>query len=133
MIGRAASFSRPDDVGRPQTVHLRHMDVTLVFEVGAEGTEQRLLQLSEPNCEADRKAIQLEAHSLKSDAATFGWRDLSRAAAILEKEAPELQDGRYRSLRTELSQLYRTQTRNWRFIWRGKPSARMLRLEARRG
>jgi signal transduction histidine kinase/CheY-like chemotaxis protein/HPt (histidine-containing phosphotransfer) domain-containing protein len=96
----------------------------LVLEVGAEiahdllnvflqGTEQRLLRLAQLTGETDRKTVQREAHSLKSDAATFGWRELSRVAAILEKEAPELQEHRYRSLQTELSQLYQHTKHEW--------------------
>jgi signal transduction histidine kinase/CheY-like chemotaxis protein len=81
---------------------------TLAQEVGAdiagqllhvfvEATEQRLSRLAQLSCEKDRKAIQIEAHSLKSDAATFGWRDVAALAAALERAAPDIRDPDYRS------------------------------------
>ena len=50
-------------------------------------TENRLKLLRQLSCETDRDVIENEAHSLKGTAATFGLCEVTRLAAILEREA----------------------------------------------
>jgi HPt (histidine-containing phosphotransfer) domain-containing protein len=46
----------------------------------------------------DRIEIGREAHSLKSSAGTFGYRELARLAKLLERDAGRLSDVEYRHL-----------------------------------
>jgi signal transduction histidine kinase/DNA-binding response OmpR family regulator len=58
------------------------------FAVFLTDTEARLAALGDAAVLANRKGVQVEAHSLKSTAATFGFRELSRIAKDLEQRAP---------------------------------------------
>ncbi len=56
--------------------------------------------------ETDGKRISREAHSLKSAAATFGYRRLASLAARLEKNAARLTGSDYRELLDRIDAAY---------------------------
>jgi len=56
--------------------------------------------------ETDSKRISREAHSLKSAAATFGYRRLASLAARLEKNAARLTGSDYRELLDRIDAAY---------------------------
>jgi signal transduction histidine kinase/DNA-binding response OmpR family regulator len=81
----------------------------LAKEIGAEGaceirdvffaeTEARLILLRRLSLDADRATIGREAHSLKSAAATFGYRQLATLARQIEKRAEQLSRDQYLEL-----------------------------------
>jgi signal transduction histidine kinase/DNA-binding response OmpR family regulator len=57
------------------------------FNIFVADTQQSLKSLSAMTIDANRKLLQIEAHSLKSTAATFGFRQLSELARRLEHDA----------------------------------------------
>jgi HPt (histidine-containing phosphotransfer) domain-containing protein len=56
--------------------------------------------------DSDRTRIGREAHSLKSAAGTFGYRELARLALRLEREAARLAESEYRSLLDSMDAAY---------------------------
>jgi signal transduction histidine kinase/DNA-binding response OmpR family regulator len=81
----------------------------LVLEIGKETaletlsllvqeTEDRLKLLRKLSSDADRSMIELEAHSLKSAAGTFGLREVAQLARALERDAAHITEGDYRVL-----------------------------------
>ena len=61
-------------------------------------TDDRLNLLRRLSIETDRLTIEREAHSLKSAAATFGLREVAQLARALERDAPHITAGDYRTL-----------------------------------
>jgi CheY-like chemotaxis protein/HPt (histidine-containing phosphotransfer) domain-containing protein len=61
------------------------------FQVFVADTEQRLAALAQTALDANRKIVEVEAHSIKSTAATFGFVQLSELARQLEKTAPGIE------------------------------------------
>ena len=99
------------DAGRdamPSPVSALDRDVfrELVREIGEEAateihlvftaeTEARLKLLRGLSIDTERTRIGREAHSLKSSAGTFGYRELAGLALRLEREAARLAEGEY--------------------------------------
>jgi len=69
-------------------------------------TESRLKLFREFSIEQDRIKIGREAHSLKSSAGTFGYRELASLAESLERGARWLADGEYRALIDRIDAAY---------------------------
>jgi signal transduction histidine kinase/DNA-binding response OmpR family regulator len=69
-----------------------------VLTVFTEETQIRLKLLRQLSVEKDRTRIGREAHSLKSGAGTFGYRELASLAVRLEREAARLAEHEYREL-----------------------------------
>jgi CheY-like chemotaxis protein/HPt (histidine-containing phosphotransfer) domain-containing protein len=69
-------------------------------------TEARLRLLRRLAIESERVRIGREAHSLKSSAATFGYRALAGIAVRLEREAVRLADNEYRALLDAMDAAY---------------------------
>jgi hypothetical protein len=69
-------------------------------------TEARLQLLRRLAIESERVRIGREAHSLKSSAATFGYRALAGIAVRLEREAVRLADNEYRALLDAMDAAY---------------------------
>jgi hypothetical protein len=69
-------------------------------------TEARLQLLRRLAIESERVRIGREAHSLKSSAATFGYRVLAGLAQRLEREAARLADNEYRALLDAMDAAY---------------------------
>lgn len=69
-----------------------------VRAVFAGETDIRLKLLQQLSIDSNRTKIGREAHSLKSSAAAFGYRRLANLAQRLERDAPTLDDSRYREL-----------------------------------
>ena len=78
----------------------------LAREIGPEGaceirtvflaeTEAKLKQLRRLSVDADRATIGREAHSLKSAAGTFGYRQLASVARLIERRAEQLSSDDY--------------------------------------
>jgi signal transduction histidine kinase/DNA-binding response OmpR family regulator len=61
-------------------------------------TDDCLKTLRRLAIETDRLAIERAAHSLKSTAATFGLREVAQLARALERDAPHITAGDYRTL-----------------------------------
>ena len=81
----------------------------LAREIGPEGaceirtvflaeTEAKLKQLRRLSVDADRATIGREAHSLKSAAGTFGYRQLASVARLIERRAEQLSSDDYLQL-----------------------------------
>jgi HPt (histidine-containing phosphotransfer) domain-containing protein len=69
-------------------------------------TDARLMTFRRLAIEQDRKKIGREAHSLKSAAATFGYRRLTVLAMRLEKSAARMTEREYRELLDEIDAAY---------------------------
>ena len=69
-------------------------------------TEARLKLLRRLSLDADRARIGREAHSLKSAAATFGYRRLANLARQIETSAEQLSRQRYLELLDEVDRAY---------------------------
>jgi signal transduction histidine kinase/CheY-like chemotaxis protein/HPt (histidine-containing phosphotransfer) domain-containing protein len=69
-------------------------------------TDTRLMTFRRLAIEQDRKKIGREAHSLKSAAATFGYRRLTVLAMRLEKSAARMTEREYRELLDEIDAAY---------------------------
>jgi hypothetical protein len=78
-------------------------EIRIVF---AAETEARLKLLRELSLEAARVKIGREAHSLKSSAGTFGYRQLAGLALRLEREAARLTEGEYQKLLDAMDAAY---------------------------
>jgi CheY-like chemotaxis protein/HPt (histidine-containing phosphotransfer) domain-containing protein len=61
-------------------------------------TDACLVSLRSLAIETDRLAIERAAHSLKGTAATFGLREVAQLARSLERDAPHITAGDYRTL-----------------------------------
>jgi HPt (histidine-containing phosphotransfer) domain-containing protein len=68
-----------EEIGREGTLQ--------TFSLFFEETTDRLKRMRTLSCEADRNAIRQDAHGLKGTAANFGFRQVSKLAAKLEKDA----------------------------------------------
>jgi signal transduction histidine kinase/DNA-binding response OmpR family regulator len=80
-------------------------EIHLVFTLE---TEARLQLLRGLPIESARTRIEREAHSLKSSAATFGYRQLASLALRLEREAQRLGEADYRDLLGRMNAAYLT-------------------------
>jgi signal transduction histidine kinase/DNA-binding response OmpR family regulator len=69
-------------------------------------TEARLKFLRSLSIEQERTRIGREAHSLKSSARTFGYRELSGLSFRLEREAARLTDAEYRRMLDQMDAAY---------------------------
>jgi len=69
-------------------------------------TEARLKLLRRLSLDAERARIGREAHSLKSAAATFGYRRLANLARQIETSAEQLSRERYLDLLDEVDRAY---------------------------
>jgi signal transduction histidine kinase/DNA-binding response OmpR family regulator len=69
-------------------------------------TDTRLVSFRRLSIETDRKTIRREAHSLKSAAGTFGYRQLAKLAKHIEKNVEHLTAREYRDLIDELDAAY---------------------------
>jgi HPt (histidine-containing phosphotransfer) domain-containing protein len=69
-------------------------------------TEARLKLLRRLSLDADRARIGREAHSLKSAAATFGYRRLASFARQIEKSAEQLSRENYLELLDDVDRAY---------------------------
>jgi len=69
-------------------------------------TDTRLVSFRRLSIETDRKTIRREAHSLKSAAGTFGYRQLAKLAKHIEKNVEHLTARDYRELIDELDATY---------------------------
>jgi signal transduction histidine kinase/DNA-binding response OmpR family regulator len=69
-----------------------------VLTVFTEETQIRLKLLRQLSVEKDRTRIGREAHSLKSGAGTFGYRELASLAVRLERDAARLAEHEYREV-----------------------------------
>lgn len=89
----------------------------LIREVGEQGaaeihaiftgeTESRLKLFRTLSIDSDRIRIGREAHSLKSAAGTFGYRELASLALGLERDAARIADGEYRELLDRMDAAY---------------------------
>jgi signal transduction histidine kinase/CheY-like chemotaxis protein/HPt (histidine-containing phosphotransfer) domain-containing protein len=77
-----------------------------IHKVFTEETESRLKLLRSLSLDSDLIQIGREAHSLKSGAATFGYRELASLAETLEQDARWLADGEYRELLDRIDAAY---------------------------
>jgi signal transduction histidine kinase/DNA-binding LytR/AlgR family response regulator len=77
-----------------------------IHAVFAAETEARLKLLRGLGIELERTRIGREAHSLKSSAGTFGYRELASLALRLEREAVRLAAGEYRQLLDRMDAAY---------------------------
>jgi HPt (histidine-containing phosphotransfer) domain-containing protein len=78
------------------------------FAVFDADTQRRLLALETLGLEASRKLVQIEAHSLKSTAAMFGFTQLAALAAWLEAAAPAIEDRKFRATLRDLGSAFAT-------------------------
>jgi hypothetical protein len=78
-------------------------EIRVVF---TEETLGRLKLLQGLSIDSDRVRISREAHSLKSGAATFGYRELAGLALRLERDAVRLVDVEYRELLVSIDAAY---------------------------
>jgi len=69
-------------------------------------TEARLKLFRELSIDSERTKISREAHSLKSAAGTFGFRELAGLASRLERDAARLAEGEYRELLDRMDATY---------------------------
>jgi signal transduction histidine kinase/DNA-binding response OmpR family regulator len=69
-------------------------------------TDARLKLFRELSIEADRTKIGREAHSLKSAAGTFGYRELASLAQRLERDAARLAASEYRAMLDSMDAAY---------------------------
>jgi HPt (histidine-containing phosphotransfer) domain-containing protein len=69
-------------------------------------TEARLKLLRDLSIEQERTRIEREAHSLKSSARTFGYRELASLALRLEREAARLTEAKYRQMLDQMHAAY---------------------------
>jgi len=74
--------------------------------VFTEETEIRMNLLRKLSLDRDLTGIGREAHSLKSSAGTFGYRELASLAEELELGARSLADGEYRELLDRMDAAY---------------------------
>jgi CheY-like chemotaxis protein/HPt (histidine-containing phosphotransfer) domain-containing protein len=77
-----------------------------IHAVFTEETEIRMKLLRKLSLELDRIKIGREAHSLKSSAGTFGYRELASLAQKLEEAARWLAEGEYRELLDRMDASY---------------------------
>jgi CheY-like chemotaxis protein/HPt (histidine-containing phosphotransfer) domain-containing protein len=77
-----------------------------IHAVFTEETEIRMKLLRKLSLELDRIKIGREAHSLKSSAGTFGYRELASLAQKLEEAARWLAEGEYRELLDRMDAAY---------------------------
>jgi histidine phosphotransfer protein HptB len=77
-----------------------------IFHIFVADTRRRLQSFSTMATDTDRKLIEIEAHSLKSTAATFGFRKLSELAARLEQDAMMIPERAYRVIVPELGDAF---------------------------
>jgi signal transduction histidine kinase/DNA-binding response OmpR family regulator len=68
------------------------------FKIFAADTRRLLASLSKVEIETSRKQVQVDAHSLKSTAATFGFRQLSALAKQLEHSAMAIPEDQFLSI-----------------------------------
>lgn len=78
------------------------------FAVFHADTQRRLLALETLELDASRKLIQIDAHSLKSTAATFGFTQLATLAAGLETTAPTIREPDFRAIVRDLGSAFAT-------------------------
>ncbi len=89
----------------------------LVEEIGLDGaretldvflreTTERLARLRALGCDAERRVIQNEAHTLKGASGTFGLLHLAAIARSLEQSAGEVSEGDYRTTVERLEQAF---------------------------
>ena len=78
------------------------------FAVFYTDTQRRLLTLATIGLEANRKLVQIEAHSLKSTAAMFGFTHLAKLAAWLEEAALTIEDANFRAILRDLGSTFAT-------------------------
>jgi HPt (histidine-containing phosphotransfer) domain-containing protein len=76
------------------------------FNLFVTDTRHRLRSFSTMAVDANRKRIEIEAHSLKSTAATFGFRKLSELAARLEQDAVTIPEQAFRAIVPELDDAF---------------------------
>jgi signal transduction histidine kinase/DNA-binding response OmpR family regulator len=76
------------------------------FNAFVADTHQRLQSFAALTLEASRKHVQIEAHSLKGTAATFGFQKLSEMARRLEQDAPVISEQDFRSLLPTLGEAF---------------------------
>jgi HPt (histidine-containing phosphotransfer) domain-containing protein len=81
-------------------------DAIETFKVFANDTRRILELLSAADLESDRTLIRIEAHTLKSIAATFGFQRLSRLAKRLETNAMEIPEPEFRSVVPTLGEAF---------------------------
>ena len=80
-------------------------------------TEARLKRLQEYPIELERIRIGREAHSLKSSAGTFGYRELASLASSLEQQAVRLTEVEYRHLLDRMETAYSQAAAEHRRDW----------------
>jgi DNA-binding response OmpR family regulator len=73
-------------------------DAIAAFELFVTDTQRTLQSFAAMAVDPDRKRVQAGAHSLKSTAATFGFRKLWKLARQLEQDAPVMPGPEFRSI-----------------------------------
>jgi hypothetical protein len=76
------------------------------FRIFVADTTRRLQSFSTLGIEASRKQIRLEAHSLKSTAATFGFHRLAELAKLVEREADVVPEAEFRSIVSRMREAF---------------------------
>lgn len=76
------------------------------FAVFQTDTQRRLLTLATIELAANRKLVQIEAHSLKSTAALFGFTQLAALAARLENAALTIEDPSFQAIVPDLESAF---------------------------
>jgi CheY-like chemotaxis protein len=92
------------------TREIGEQDAAELLMVFTEETEIRLKLLRKFSIDLDRAKIGREAHSLKSGAGTFGYRELAGLANALEQNAARLAAGDYRKLLDRMDAAYHCAT-----------------------
>ena len=82
--------------------------VRMTLDVFLAETEQRLARLRRLSCDAARKQIRDEAHTLKGASGTFGLRQVQELAKTLENGAPAINADGYRDLLDRLDACFAT-------------------------
>ena len=76
------------------------------FSIFVEDTRARLDAFSDMKIADDRNRVRLQAHTIKSTAGTFGFRQLSALAARLESSSPDIAEEEFRSLVPEMGEAF---------------------------
>jgi hypothetical protein len=76
------------------------------FRIFVADTKRRLQSFSTLGIETSRKQVRLEAHSLKSTAATFGFHRLADLAKLVEREADDVLETEFRSIVSRMREAF---------------------------
>jgi signal transduction histidine kinase/CheY-like chemotaxis protein len=111
--GEAADGADESDIGILDPTAFRDLAAEIdldgaieTFNIFVADARQRLNAFSTMAVEANRKLIQIEAHSLKSTAATFGFQKLSEIARCLEHDALVIAEQDFRLVVPKLDEAF---------------------------